>query len=132
MSALKSSVRARRRVGSPGHRHPVLAPRQPQSPWAGTHPLRTTHCQHFKEPTPHGFRAAAKTKNLILVWQGQPFAPAYSASCGGRTKTAAAIGWRDEETYPYFPVDCPICQRDEQPWTRRFVGYDAATLRDIS
>jgi peptidoglycan hydrolase-like amidase len=58
----------------------------------------TTHCQHFKEPTPHGFRAAAKTKNLILVWQGQPFAPAYSASCGGRTKTAAAIGWRDEET----------------------------------
>lgn len=90
----------------------------------------TTHCQHFKEPTPSTANAAAKTKNLILVWQGKSFAPAYSASCGGRTKTAAAIGWRDDDSYPYFPVDCPICQRDEQPWTRRFDSDDAAALRD--
>ena len=37
----------------------------------------TTHCQHFKEPAPAGSIAAAKTKNLILTWQGKPFAPAY-------------------------------------------------------
>ncbi|MCC6539306.1 MAG: hypothetical protein IT162_17270 [Bryobacterales bacterium] len=90
----------------------------------------TTHCQHFKEPTANGVLAAAKTKDLILVWQGKPFPPAYSASCGGRTKSAAAIGWRDSDTYPYFPVDCAICQHNEQEWTRRFDGYDAATLRE--
>lgn len=78
----------------------------------------TTHCQHFKEPTIRGIEAAKATQGLLLTWQGKPFAPAYSASCGGRTKTAASIGWRDDGRYPYFEVNCPICQRDELPWTR--------------
>lgn len=89
----------------------------------------TTHCQHFKEPAPQGVRAAAATRNLVLLWQGKPFAPAYSASCGGRTRSAAAIGWRDEGAYPYFPVECPICLRNEPEWTRHFDGDAAATLR---
>ncbi len=89
----------------------------------------TTHCQHFKEPTPSGGAAALATKGLILAWQGKPFAPAYSASCGGRTKTAAAIGWADQDTYPYFAVDCPVCQRAEPEWLRRFDGADAIAIR---
>jgi len=89
----------------------------------------TTHCQHFKEPTKAGIQAANATKGLILAWQGNIFAPAYSASCGGRTKTAAAIGWDDEKSYPYFEVDCPICQRDEPIWTRDFSEPDAAQIR---
>ncbi len=89
----------------------------------------TTHCQHFKEPTARGIRAAARTRGLVLHWQDQPFAPAYSASCGGKTQTAAAIGWRDDGRYPYFAVDCPICQREEPPWTRRLSPSDLAEIR---
>jgi len=90
----------------------------------------TTHCQHFKEPTPAGIAAARATAGLVLAWQGKPFAPAFSASCGGRTKTASAIGWSDDNRYPYFAVDCAICRRDEPQWTRRFEDYDASTLRE--
>ncbi|MBI2686283.1 MAG: hypothetical protein HYX27_08200 [Acidobacteria bacterium] len=89
----------------------------------------TTHCQHFKEPAPAGVRAARNTAGLHLVWQGRPFAPAYSASCGGRTKTAEAIGWDDQGKYPYFAVDCPICVRDEPRWTRRFDDADLTEIR---
>lgn len=78
----------------------------------------TTHCQHFKDTSERGVRAARATKGLILTWQGQGFAPAYSASCGGRTKTANEIGWSDDNRYPYYAVDCPVCQRNEQQWTR--------------
>lgn len=90
----------------------------------------TTHCQHFKEPTAAGVQAANATQGLVLTWQGKPFAPAYSASCGGHTKTAAAIGWRDENRYPYFEVNCPICLRDERPWTRRPAPLDLSEIRE--
>jgi len=89
----------------------------------------TTHCQHFKQPTPAGVKAAKQTQGLVLAWQDKIFAPAYSASCGGRTKSAAAIGWNDDGVYPYFEVACPICRRDEQPWTRDFSDDDASQIR---
>jgi stage II sporulation protein D len=78
----------------------------------------TTHCQHLKQPTPASRAATKRTSGLLLTWRDEPFAPAYSAACGGQTKTAAAIGWNDDNRYPYFEVDCPICRRDEPPWTR--------------
>ena len=90
----------------------------------------TTHCQHFKVPTPSGMKAAKETAGLVLVWQEKVFAPAYSASCGGRTKTAAAIGWDDENKYPYFEVECPICQRDEPQWTRSLDEEDGRQIRE--
>jgi stage II sporulation protein D len=90
----------------------------------------TTHCQHFKEPTTRGMNAARQTPGLILTWQGRAFAPAYSAACGGRTKTAAAIGWDDKDKYPYFEVDCPVCQRDEPSWTRELSETEAAQIRE--
>jgi len=88
----------------------------------------TTHCQHFKEATARGEKAARATKGLILTWRGKRFAPAYSASCGGRTKTASEIGWRDDDRYPYFAVDCAVCRRAEPRWTRTFSGDLAALL----
>jgi stage II sporulation protein D len=90
----------------------------------------TTHCQHATEPTPAAIRAASATRGLILAWRGRPFAAAHSASCGGRTRTASAIGWTPANTYPYFAVDCPVCQKNEPLWTRRFEEYDAASLRE--
>lgn len=89
----------------------------------------TTHCQHFKEPTPRGIQAARATRGLVLAWQGKPFAPAYSASCGGRTRTAADVGWPDTQGYPYFAVDCAVCQKNEQTWTRQLDPADVKTLR---
>ncbi len=89
----------------------------------------TTHCQHFKEASERGIKAARATKGLVLSWQGRPFAPAYSASCGGRTKTASEIGWRDDNRYPYFAVDCPVCQREEPRWKRTFSGELAVLLQ---
>lgn len=89
----------------------------------------TTHCQHFKEASPAGREAARATRGLVLAWQDKPFAPAYSASCGGRTQTAAAIGWNDENAYPYFAVECSVCRREEPEWTRHFSPEVAALLR---
>lgn len=89
----------------------------------------TTHCQHFKEPSAPARRAAARTRGLVLAWNGRPFAPAYSASCGGRTQTAAAIGWRDDPAhYPYFAVECPVCRRAEPAWTRQLSPEDAREI----
>lgn len=89
----------------------------------------TTHCQHFKESTSRGIKAAKQTQGLVLAWRGKTVAPAYSASCGGRTKTATAIGWDDENKYPYFEIDCPICLRYEPYWTRELSDESAAGIR---
>ena len=75
----------------------------------------TTHCQFLREPPPNGsaaFRASIATKGLVLKWQGAVFAAMYSASCGGRTHTAAEVGISPTD-YPYFPVECRYCRRDE-------------------
>jgi stage II sporulation protein D len=90
----------------------------------------TTHCQHFKESTPQGRRAAEATRGHVLTWQDQPFAAAYSASCGGRTQTVSSIGWEERITYPYRAVDCPVCEESEPEWTRTFDEQEAKLLRD--
>jgi peptidoglycan hydrolase-like amidase len=74
----------------------------------------TTHCQFLREPPPSSSaagRASLATRGLVLKWQGAAFAAMYSASCGGRTHTAAEAGLPPAE-YPYFPVECPYCRRD--------------------
>jgi stage II sporulation protein D len=91
----------------------------------------STHCQVFKDPRPSP--ATVATRGMVVTYQGKVFAPAYSASCGGRTKTAAEVGW-SPEPYPYFAVDCEVCQREELAWERplpelpRRVGDEAARL----
>ena len=92
----------------------------------------TTHCQVWKDTRPSP--AAVATRGVVVTYQGQVFAPAYSASCGGRTKTAAEVGWRPEP-YPYFAVDCEVCLRAEPAWERTLpelperVGEEASRLR---
>jgi peptidoglycan hydrolase-like amidase len=49
---------------------------------------------------------------LVLKWQGTVFAAMYSASCGGRTHTAAEAGISLMD-YPYFSIECRYCRRDE-------------------
>ena len=76
----------------------------------------TTHCQVWKEARPSP--AAAATRGVVVTYRGRVFAPAYCGSCGGRTKTAAEVGW-SAEPYPYFAVACEVCRREEPGWERR-------------
>ncbi len=80
----------------------------------------TTHCQfHRSPPSPQNpaIKAAQETAGITIAYQNQPFAPLYSASCGGQTKTAASVGLQPDP-YPYFAVDCPACRRNSRAWTQ--------------
>ena len=80
----------------------------------------TTHCQFHRGPPAAGHaasRAAHETAGITIAYQNQPFAPLYSASCGGRTRTAASVGLQ-ADPYPYFAIDCPACQRNSREWTQ--------------
>lgn len=80
----------------------------------------TTHCQVFKES------AASVPGPLIVHYRGEPFAPLYSASCGGTTMTAEEIGMNGG-SYPYFRVPC---EEDAPEWERRFSGNDAQSIEN--
>ncbi len=80
----------------------------------------TTHCQFHRSPPPPqdaASRAAQETEGLSITYQNQPFAPLYSASCGGQTRTAASVGLQPDP-YPYFAVACPACRRNSRRWTQ--------------
>ncbi len=79
----------------------------------------TTHCQVFKEP------ATAAYPPLAIRYRGEAFAPLYSASCGGETKTEADTGM-NPDAYPYFRV---ACAEHAEAWERRFHGDDAAAIQ---
>ena len=91
----------------------------------------TTHCQVLKDPVRS--EAAWATRGVVLTYAGKVFAPAYSASCGGKTKTAREVGW-GAEPYLCFAVDCEVCRRDENEWVRKLpempakVGYEGARI----
>jgi stage II sporulation protein D len=90
----------------------------------------TTHCQFFKsppEPEHPASRATQRTHGLVLTYHGVPFAPYYSAACGGRTRTPADVGLPVRD-YPYRATSCPICQKEEPPWERRIPFALAAEL----
>jgi stage II sporulation protein D len=78
----------------------------------------TTHCQVLKEA------GTLQSSPLVLHYRGEPFAPLYSASCGGSTLSAEAAGMNGEP-YPYFRV---ACEEHAPEWERRFAGKDAAAI----
>ena len=79
----------------------------------------TTHCQFLRQPARPATEAAAATKSIVVTFAGRPFAAAYSASCGGRTRSGPA---------PYEAVDCGACLRDGPKWRRRLPLAEAAPL----
>lgn len=83
----------------------------------------TTHCQaQFADSRP---RPAGATAGQVLRHGGRTLRALYFRSCGGRTLTAAQIGFRDEE-YRYIAVPCDVCQRDPHTWTRTLPPGTAA------
>jgi peptidoglycan hydrolase-like amidase len=91
----------------------------------------TTHCQFLRAAPPAGSRVVAAveaTRGLVLAYEAKPFAPMYTRSCGGRTRTPAQVGL-PASAYPYFPVDCEYCRRHPIRWTSYIPAHQAGSLR---
>jgi len=89
-----------------------------------------THCQFLREPPPPESPAAAatrETRGLVLTFEEKPFAAMFSRSCGGHTRTPAAVGLPGG-SYPYFSVLCGFCYKNPYRWTRKLSSQDAALL----
>jgi stage II sporulation protein D len=89
-----------------------------------------THCQFLREPPQQDSLAAVatrETRGIVLIYEEKPFAPMFSRSCGGHTRTPAELGLPGS-SYPYFPVLCEFCYQSPFRWTRRLSLEDAALL----
>ena len=99
----------------------------------------STHCQVPRNATAATRRAALATAGRLLTWNGAPAEVFYSASCGGRSESAADIWSR--ANLPYLRVVEDDVHDDDQPWTLEVtlshveralarVGFDGR-LRDV-
>jgi stage II sporulation SpoD-like protein len=89
-----------------------------------------THCQFLREPPPDdsaAAMAARETRGIVLTFEDKPFAPMFSRSCGGHTRTPAELGLPGS-AYPYFSVLCDFCHKSPYRWTRRLSLQDSALL----
>jgi hypothetical protein len=89
-----------------------------------------THCQFLREPPAQDSSASVatrETRGIVLIYEEKPFAPMFSRSCGGHTRTPAELGLPGG-AYPYFPVLCEFCYKSPFRWTRRLSLEDAALL----
>jgi peptidoglycan hydrolase-like amidase len=89
-----------------------------------------THCQFLGEPPAQDSSAAVatrKTHGIVLTYEEKPFAPMFSRSCGGRTRTPAELGLPGS-AYSYFSVFCEFCYKSPFQWTRRLSSQDAALV----
>lgn len=75
----------------------------------------TTHCQVMRLATAATRLAALATASQILTWNGAPAEIFYSASCGGRSESAAAI-WPGSNL-PYLQVVEDDVHDGDLPWT---------------
>jgi stage II sporulation protein D len=89
-----------------------------------------THCQFLREPPPLDSPAAmatCETHGIVLTYEEKPFAPMFSRSCGGHTRTPAELGLPGSG-YPYFSVLCDFCYKSPYRWTCRLSLQDSALL----
>ncbi|HKV77209.1 MAG TPA: SpoIID/LytB domain-containing protein [Candidatus Sulfotelmatobacter sp.] len=91
----------------------------------------TTHCQFLRAAPPATSRVAVavgETRGVVLAYQSRLFAPMYTRSCGGRTRTPAQVGL-PTAAYPYFSVECNRCRRHPDRWTSYIPAHQAGSLR---
>lgn len=89
-----------------------------------------THCQFLREPPAQDSSAAVATRGtrgIVLTYEEKPFAPMFSRSCGGHTRTPAELGLPGN-AYPYFSVLCEFCYQSPFRWTRRLTLEDSALI----
>ena len=99
----------------------------------------TTHCQVPRGSTAVTRRAAFATAGQVLTYQGRAADVFYSASCGGRSESAADM-WPGSN-YPYLQTVRDDVH-EEEPWTLELsladiqralerAGFEGQRLRDI-
>lgn len=91
----------------------------------------TTHCQFLREPptaNSPSAKATQATRGTVLMFKGQVVPALFTGSCGGRTRTLAEVGLEESDTYPFFSVECPYCQRHAPEWSVALTPENAAGL----
>lgn len=78
----------------------------------------SVHCQVPRAAASASARRAAfATAGSILTYKGQPAEIFYSASCGGRSETAAAAWPKTGVPHPYLRSVKDDVHHDDAPWT---------------
>lgn len=101
----------------------------------------TTHCQVMRAANDLSRRAALATAGRVLTLAGKPVEIFYSASCGGRSESAADV-WPGGTKFPYLRSVPDNVHEDEVPWTLTLTleeirqlllkaGFGGDRLRDI-
>jgi stage II sporulation protein D len=101
----------------------------------------TTHCQVMRAATDLSRRAALATAGRVLTLDGKPVEIFYSASCGGRSESAADV-WPGGTRFPYLRSVPDDVHEDEVPWMLTLTleeirqalvkaGFGGDRLRDI-
>jgi stage II sporulation protein D len=76
----------------------------------------TTHCQVMRAANELSRRAALATAGRVLTQGGKPVEIFYSASCGGRSESAADV-WPGGTKFPYLRSVPDNVHEDDVPWT---------------
>ena len=101
----------------------------------------TTHCQVMRTANDLSRRAALATAGRVLTLNGKPVEIFYSASCGGRSESAADV-WPGGTRFPYLRSVPDGVHEDEVPWVLTLTleeirqalvkaGFGGERLRDI-
>ena len=101
----------------------------------------TTHCQVMRGASELSRRAALATAGRVLTLDRKPVDIFYSASCGGRSESAAAV-WPGGTKFPYLRSVPDNVHEDEVPWVLTLtlaeirqalvkVGFGGDRLREI-
>ena len=77
----------------------------------------STHCQVPRSANVNSRRATLATAGLILTYNGSPAEIFYSASCGGRSETAAAAWPATGVPRPYLRSVKDNVHDEDVPWT---------------
>ena len=102
----------------------------------------TTHCQVMRAANDYSRRAALATAGRVLTLDGKPVEIFYSASCGGRSESAANV-WPGGTRFPYLRSVPDDVHEDEVPWVLTLTldeirqalvkaGFGGDRLRDIA
>ncbi len=101
----------------------------------------STHCQVPRAATATTRRAAMATAGRILTYNGAPAEIFYSASCGGRSESAAQVWPRSN--LPYLRSVADDVHDDDEPWTLEVplrdvqrtlarAGFDGSRLTNVT
>ena len=77
----------------------------------------SVHCQVPRPANANSRRAAMATAGRILTYEGAAAEIFYSASCGGRSETAAAAWPSTAVDHPYLRSVKDNVHDDDEPWT---------------